>query len=188
VHAIELRDPYLAGHTRRVASLAVAVARRLNLSAQEISTLEIAANLSQLGKLAISRQLLNKPGRLDAAEIAEIRKHVDHAAFILRDIDFELPVQPTIYQMHERLDGRGYPAGLKADEILVTAQILGACDVFVARIEPRSYRAGLSNEEALTILDGNRDRYAHRIVEALREVVGSVAGEKLLAGLPANEI
>jgi HD-GYP domain-containing protein (c-di-GMP phosphodiesterase class II) len=70
----------------------------------------------------------------------------------------------------------------------VTAQILGACDVFVARIEPRSYRAGLSNEEALTILDGNRDRYAHRIVEALREVVGSVAGEKLLAGLPANEI
>jgi PAS domain S-box-containing protein len=188
VHAIELRDPYLAGHTRRVASLAVAVARRLNLSAQEISTLEIAANLSQLGKLAISRQLLNKPGRLDEAEIAEIRKHVDHAAFILRDIDFELPVQPTIYQMHERLDGRGYPAGLKADEILVTAQILGACDVFVARIEPRSYRAGLSNEEALTILDGNRDRYAHRIVEALREVVGSVAGEKLLAGLPANEI
>ncbi|WP_282606532.1 HD domain-containing phosphohydrolase [Pelagibius sp. Alg239-R121] len=187
VRAIELRDPYLAGHSRRVASLAVAVAKRLQLSSEEVSTLEIAANLSQLGKLAISRKLLNKPDRLDDSEIAEIRKHLDHAASMLRDIDFELPVLPTIYQMHERLDGGGYPVGLKAEAILVTAQILGVCDVFSARVEPRSYRAGLSNEETLKILNENKDRYATRIVEALRDVVGSVAGEKLLAGLPANE-
>ncbi len=187
VRAIELRDPYLAGHSRRVANLAVAVAKRLQLRAEEVSTLEIAANLSQLGKLAISRKLLNKPGRLDASEIAEIRKHLDHASDMLRDIDFELPVLPTIYQMHERLDGGGYPAGLKGDGILLTAQVLGVCDVFAARVEPRSYRAGLSNQEALDILGENQERYAARIVEALRDVVGSVAGEKLMAGLPANE-
>lgn len=187
VRAIELRDPYLGGHSRRVANLSVAVAKRLQLPAEEVSTLEIAANLSQLGKLAISRKLLNKPGRLDEAEITEIRKHLDHAASMLRDIDFELPVLPTIYQMHERLDGGGYPAGLKGDGILRTAQILGVCDVFAARVEPRSYRAGLSNDEALEILTGNQERYASKIVLALRDVVGSVAGEKLLAGLPANE-
>lgn len=187
VRAIELRDPYLAGHSRRVANLAVAIAKRLQLPTEEVSTLEIAANLSQLGKLAIPRKLLNKPGRLDEAEIAEIRKHLDHAAAMLRDIDFELPVLPTIYQMHERLDGGGYPAGLTGDGILRTAQILGVCDVFAARVEPRSYRAGLSNEEAMAILAENKERYASEIVEALNDVVGSVAGEKLMAGLPANE-
>lgn len=188
VRAIELRDPYLAGHSRRVASLSVTVAKRLQLPTEDIATLEIAANLSQLGKLAISRKLLNKPDRLNDAEIAEVRKHLDHGAAMLRDIDFELPVLPTIYQMHERLDGGGYPAGLVADDILITAQILGVCDVFAARVEPRSYRAGLSSEEALKILYDNGTRYAPNVVAALDEVIGSVAGEKLMAGLPANEV
>lgn len=186
VRAIELRDPYLAGHSRRVASLSVAVAKRLQLSTEDVDTVEIAANLSQLGKLAVSRKLLNKPDRLNDAEIAEVRKHVDHAAAMLRDIDFELPVLPTIYQMHERLDGNGYPTGLRADAILITSQILGICDVFAARVEPRSYRAGLSTDEAIKILHDNGGRYAPRIVAALDEVVASVAGERLMASLPAN--
>lgn len=187
VRAIELRDPYLAGHSRRVASLSVEVAKRLQLATEDVATVEIAANLSQLGKLAISRKLLNKPDRLNDAEIAEVRTHLDHAAAMLRDIDFELPVMQTIYQMHERLDGNGYPAGLTADAILVTAQILGVCDVFAARVEPRSYRAGLSSDEAIKILYDNGNRYAAQIVAALDDVISSVAGEKLMAGLPANE-
>lgn len=187
VRAIELRDPYLAGHSRRVASLSVAVAKRLQLTPEDIATLEIAANLSQIGKLAIPRKLLNKPDRLNDAEIAEIRKHLDHASSMLRDIDFELPVMQTIYQMHERLDGGGYPAGLAAGDILMTAQILGLCDVFAARVEPRAYRAGLSSDEALKILSDNSNRYAAKIVAALEDVISSVAGEKFMAGLPANE-
>lgn len=186
VRAIELRDPYLAGHSRRVASLSVEVAKRLKLSQDELVTVEIAGNLSQLGKLAISRELLNKPDRLTESEIAEVRKHLEYAAATLRDIDFGLPVLPTIYQMHERLDGRGYPTGLSGGSILVTAQILGICDVFSARVEPRSYRAGLSSDEALKILHDNGARYAPEIVTALSDVMRSVAGEKLLAGLPAN--
>ena len=183
VRAVELRDPYLAGHSRRVAGFATAVAQRLDASAEDIATVEIAANLSQIGKLAISRDLLNKPDRLTEAEIAEMQRHLDHAAGILREIDFGLPVFETVIQMHERLDGKGYPDGLSGDQILRTARILGACDVFFARVEPRAYRSGIAAEAALEILEQNADRYDPAIVAALRETVSSVAGEKLIAGL-----
>jgi HD-GYP domain-containing protein (c-di-GMP phosphodiesterase class II) len=186
VRAVELRDPYLAGHSRRLAGFSVAIAQRLEASPEEIATVEIAANLSQIGKLAVPREILTKPGRLTEAEIMQMQQHIDHAASILRDIDFELPVLETIYQMHERLDGKGYPAGLSGDRISRTAQILGACDVFCARLEPRSYRSGIAPETALEILNQNDGRYDPAIVEALREVTASVAGEKLIAGLVAD--
>jgi PAS domain S-box-containing protein len=186
VRAVELRDPYLAGHSRRLAGFSVAIAQRLEASPEEIATVEIAANLSQIGKLAVPREILTKPGRLTESEIMQMQQHIDHAASILRDIDFELPVLETIYQMHERLDGKGYPAGLSGDRISRTAQILGACDVFCARLEPRSYRSGIAPETALEILDQNDGRYDPAIVEALREVTASVAGEKLIAGLVAD--
>lgn len=183
VRAVELRDPYLAGHSRRLAGFAVAVAQRLGASDEEVATLEIAANLSQIGKLAVPREILNKPDRLGAAEIERMQQHLEHAAVILRDIDFELPVLETVYQMHERLDGGGYPRGLKGDGIRRSAQILGTCDVFCARVEPRSYRTGIGPQETLAILEDNAARYSPEIVAALREVVESVAGEKLIAGL-----
>lgn len=185
VRAIELRDNYLSGHSKRVAGFAAAVAQRLNASPEEIATVEIAANLSQIGKLAISREILTKPERLTKKEIELVQQHVEHAASLLQDIDFELPVLDTIYQMHERLDGGGYPKGLKADEILLTAKILGACDVFCARVEPRSYRSGIPPMQALEILTDNNERYDPAVIAALQDVVESVAGEKLIAGIAA---
>jgi HD-GYP domain-containing protein (c-di-GMP phosphodiesterase class II) len=186
VRAVELRDPYLAGHSRRLAGFSVAVAQRLEASPEQIATVEIAANLSQIGKLAVPRHILTKPGRLTETEIAQMQQHIDHVATILRDIDFEMPVLETIYQMHERLDGKGYPEGLSGDRIGRAAQILGACDVFCARLEPRSYRSGITPQTALEILDQNDGRYDPAIVGALRGVVASVAGEKLIAGLVAE--
>jgi PAS domain S-box-containing protein len=183
VRAVELRDPYLAGHSRRVAGFATAVAQRLNTSPEDIATVEIAANLSQIGKLAIPRDLLNKPDRLTEAEIIAMQRHLEHAAGILREIDFGLPVFETVTQMHERLDGKGYPDGLSGDQIRRTARILGACDVFCARVEPRAYRSGIAADAALEILEQNADRYDQAVVAALRETVSSVAGEKLIAGL-----
>ncbi len=183
VRAVELRDPYLAGHSRRLAGFSVAVAQRLEAGPEEIATVEIAANLSQIGKLAVPRDILTKPGRLTESEITQMQQHIEHVATILRDIDFELPVLETIYQMHERLDGKGYPEGLSGDRIRRSALILGACDVFCARLEPRSYRSGIAAETALEILDQNAARYDPAVVEALREVLASVAGEKLIAGL-----
>ena len=186
VRAVELRDPYLAGHSRRLAGFAVAVAQRLEASPEEIATVEIAANLSQIGKLAVPREILTKPDRLTEAEIVQMQRHIDHVATILRDIDFELPVLETITQMHERLDGKGYPEGLSGGRIGRAALILGACDVFCARLEPRSYRGSIAPEVALNILDQNAGRYDAAVVAALREVVGSVAGAKLIAGLTAG--
>jgi len=183
VQAIEMRDPYLGGHSRRVAGFAVAIGKRLNASAEELTTLELAANLSQIGKLAVPESLLTKTERLTESEIEQMRSHLDHATELLRDIDFELPVLETLLQMNERLDGGGYPAGLKGDEISLCGRILGVCDVFCARVEPRSYRQGISAEEALDILADNATRYDSNVIEALREVAGSVSGEKLIASI-----
>lgn len=183
VRAVELRDPYLGGHSRRVSFFALMVGKRMNLSEVEVATLEVSSNLSQIGKLAIPRRILNKPERLTPEEVALIQKHPENTQQLLRGIDFDLPVLETIMQMHERLDGKGYPKGLEGDEILITARILGACDVFCARIEPRSYRHGLDPQRALEILDDNNDRYDINVITALRAVVNSVEGEKLIASI-----
>ena len=183
VRAIELRDPYLAGHSRRVAEFSLAVGKQIGCSEEELATLELAANLSQIGKLAIRKDLLNKPARLTAEEIAEMEAHVDHAVEFLQGIDFELPVVETIAQMHERLNGEGYPKGLKGEAISLTGRILGACDVFCARLEPRSYRSGLAPEAVLDILAENETRYDPRVIEALKQVVATVSGEKLIASI-----
>jgi PAS domain S-box-containing protein len=186
VRAIELRDPYLAGHSRRVAEFAVAVGKQLGCSEEELATLELSANLSQIGKLAVRKDLLTKPARLTPAEIVEMEAHVDQAIELLHGIDFELPVVETIAQMHERLDGKGYPRGLQGDGICLTGRILGACDVFCARLEPRSYRAGLGPAEVLAILDENISRYDIKVIEALKQVVATIPGEKIIASIAAG--
>ncbi len=186
VRAIELRDPYLAGHSKRVAEFAVETARQLGAEPEEIATVEIAANLSQIGKLAIPREILTKTERLDDDEIAVMQGHIRHAESALKAIEFDLPVLETIRQMHERLDGTGYPDGLAAGAISRTALILGACDVFCARIEPRSYRSGIDPQAALAILQQNDGRYDAGVVAALCAVVQSPVGERLIASVEAS--
>ncbi len=151
-----------------------------------VATVEIAANLSQIGKLAVPVELLTKPGRLSDAEIEQLQRHVQHAASILRDIDFELPVLEAVTQMYERLDGGGYPNGLSGDQIGLPGLILGACDVFCARLELRIYRGGIAPERALEILEQNDGRYDPQVIAALRKVAESITGEKLIADLAGD--
>ena len=186
VRAIELRDPYLAGHTRRVAGFSVALAEALGAPETEIDTLRIAANLSQVGKLAVPKEVLAKPAKLSPDELSLLRRHVDHAAMILEGVDFELPVVETILQMHERIDGQGYPQGLRGEAIRRSAQILGLCDWFCARVEPRAHRPEIGPAEALEVLRGNPDRYDQSLVEALAEAVHSVDGVALMAGVKSQ--
>jgi PAS domain S-box-containing protein len=186
VRAVELRDPYLAGHSRRVAGLTVAIGERMDLSADDIAALEAAANLSQIGKLKVPREILTKPARLAGAERAEVERHIEYALDILKDIDFDLPVLESLAQMHERLDGTGYPKGLAGDAISLRARILAVADVFTARIEPRGYRPVISVEAALQILASHPGRYDQRVVEVLRSVMSSIEGERLVAGLMAS--
>lgn len=185
VRAVELRDPYLAGHSRRMAEIGVAIARALKSPADVVTTVETAANLSQIGKLGIRKELLTKTSRLSPQEVAELQAHITFAGEVLRGIDFDMPVLDTILQMHERLDGSGYPRGLAGADISLAGRILAVSDVFCARIEARSYRPGIDPAEALKVLEQNSTRYDPEVVRALREVIGTVAGEKLIAGAAA---
>ena len=180
VRTVELIDPYLAGHSRLVKEFGMLTAQGLGLGAEEIATIEIAANLCQIGKPKVPRDILTKPDRLTATEIDVMKKHIDHAASVLKGIDFGLPVQQAIHQMYERLDGSGYPQQISGDRIDINARVLGVCDVFCARISPRSYRKAISAELAIRILADHPDKYDAKVVEALADSTRSQEGERLL--------
>jgi PAS domain S-box-containing protein len=181
VRAIELIDPYLAGHSRLMGKLGVEVAKAMNASDLDIATIETAANLSQIGKLFVDRELLFKAEALTADEKEALEAHVEHAAKVLRDIDFGLPVFEAVFQMNETLDGKGYPKGLKADDLGIPARVLSVANSFCAMVEPRAYRGARSNEEVLTILEEAQFSYDQKVVAALKEVVSSAIGEKMLS-------
>jgi PAS domain S-box-containing protein len=181
VRAIELTDPYLAGHSRLMGALGVEVAKAMNASDLETATVETAANLSQVGKLFVRRELLFKAETLSAEEKFEMEGHVEHAAKVLEGIDFGLPVFEAVYQMNENLDGSGYPQGLTDGDIVLPARVLAVVNRFCAMVEPRAYRGARPLDDALMILETADGLYDQTIVSALKEVVKSAAGEKLLA-------
>lgn len=181
VRAIELTDPYLAGHSRLMRSLAVEIAKGLNASDLDIATVETAANLSQVGKLFVDRDLLFKAEALTVEEKEEMEQHVEHAAKVLQDIDFGLPVFNAVYQMNETMDGAGYPKGLQGDEIELPARILSVANSFCAMVVPRAYRAARSVDETMAIIEKGDGAYDKQVVASLKEVVNSAIGEKLLA-------
>jgi len=181
VRAVELTDPYLAGHSRLMGSLAVEVAKVMNASSLEMATLETAANLSQIGKLFVDRALLFKSEALTAEEKKMMEQHVAHAAKVLDGIDFGLPIHDTVVQMNENADGSGYPKGLKGDAIVLPARVLGAVNSFCAMVEPRAYRGARTPEVAMDILRSCGPAYDQQVVAALEKVVRSALGEKLLA-------
>ena len=181
VRAIELTDPYLAGHSRLMGRLGVEVAKAMNASDVDVATVGTAANLSQIGKLFVDRELLSKAEALTTDEKAKMEQHVEYAAKILKDTDFGLPVYEAVCQMNETLDGKGYPQGLQGDEITLPARILGVANSFCAMVEPRAYRAARPIDEVLAILESDDGAYDQRIVAALKAVLNSAVGEELLA-------
>jgi PAS domain S-box-containing protein len=171
IRAIELRDPFLVGHTRRLQAHAVAVGAALGRDERELATLDLAACLSQVGKIFVPKEILTKGGRLSEAEAAEMRRHVEHALRVVGPIDFDLPVREAIGQMYERLDGSGYPHGLRGDQINPLARILGVVDTYCALTEARAYRDRLSTSGALLHLAENPAWYDVNVVAALQQVV-----------------
>ena len=149
----EMRDPYTAGHQRRVAELACAIAAELGWDAGTIETLRTAALLHDIGKIVVPAEILSKPGRLNGTEMMLIRQHAAAGADTVADIDFEGAIADMIRQHHERLDGSGYPAGLKEGEILPEARVLAVADVVEAMISHRPYRPALPIEAALAEIE-----------------------------------
>ncbi|MGD8834002.1 MAG: HD domain-containing phosphohydrolase [Desulfobacteraceae bacterium] len=180
VKAIEKTDPYLSGHSQLMRKVAHEIGMELNLNDQERSTIEIAANLSQIGKMFVDKALLNKPGKLTQQEREKVEQHVEHAAGILSDVEFDLPVAQCVLHINELLDGSGYPKGLKGDEIDMPSRILAVVNVFCAMVKPRSYRPSIDLEAALSYLQGAKEKYDPEVVNALAKVMRSATGEKIL--------
>ncbi|MGZ5006701.1 MAG: HD-GYP domain-containing protein [Methylobacter sp.] len=146
---VEMRDPYTAGHQRRTAHLASAIARELQLPEDQIEGLNLASVVHDIGKIRIPAEILCKPGRLNELEFGLIKLHPETGYEILKSIDFPWPIAKAVLQHHERLEGSGYPHGLKDEEILLEAKIIAVADVVEAMISHRPYRAGLGVDAAL---------------------------------------
>ena len=142
--AIEARDPYTRGHSTRVTVLAEAVARRLGWSDEQIASLRVGGPLHDIGKLAVSDEVLRKEGRLDDDELAQIREHPKIGAKILLRITTLREAIPYVLYHHERWDGTGYPSGKAGEEIPVEARVLAIADAFDAMTSDRPYRSALT--------------------------------------------
>lgn len=146
---VEVRDPYTAGHQRRVAALASAIAREMGLPEEKIRGLYLAATIHDLGKIHLPAEILSKPGYLTAVEYELVKTHPQTGYNIIKDVEFPWPIAQMVLQHHERLDGSGYPEGLKGDAILHEAKILAVADVVEAMSSHRPYRPGLGMDAAL---------------------------------------
>lgn len=155
-NTIETRDPYTSGHQRRVGDLAVAIAVEMRLPQSTIHGIELAASIHDLGKVSIPSEILCKPTRLTDIEYTLLKSHVKCGYDILKDIRFPWPIATMVLQHHERVDGSGYPQGLKGDEILLESKILMVADVVEAMVSHRPYRAGLGLDRALQEIEAGR--------------------------------
>jgi putative nucleotidyltransferase with HDIG domain len=155
---VEERDPYTAGHQRRTTELAVALAREMGLSDHQCKGLRMAGLIHDMGKIAIPAEILSKPGGLNNVEFQLIKRHPRVGYDILKQFDFPWAVDRIVLQHHERLNGSGYPQGLKGDRILLEARILCIADVVETIESHRPYRPGLGIDEALEEISRNRDR------------------------------
>jgi HD-GYP domain-containing protein (c-di-GMP phosphodiesterase class II) len=158
IHAVSLvvetRDPYTAGHQRRVAGLAKAIAGAMGLSEWQMMGVYITGLLHDVGKVAVPTEILSKPGKINQYEFSIIKNHSRIGYDILQRIEFPWPVTMAILQHHERLNGSGYPAGLSGDEIIIEARILGVADVVEAMSSHRPYRPALGLDAALEEISG----------------------------------
>lgn len=169
--AVELRDPHTAGHQRRVTELALAIAGRLGLTEEEQTGLRIASLLHDVGKIDVAAEILSKPARLSPLEMSMVQVHPEAGYNVLRKIDFPWPVAEIVYQHHERLDGSGYPRGLKQDAILIEARILAVADVVEAMDSHRPYRPALGRDKAMEeIQDKRGDLYDPRVVDVCKRL------------------
>lgn len=169
---VELRDPYTAGHERRVGLIAGAIAREMGWADERCDELEMVGLVHDIGKIAVPSELLTKPGRLNHLEMELMKGHAQAGYDILKDVPFGTPVAEIIRQHHERIDGSGYPRGLKGDEILPEARILAVADVVESMASHRPYRPALGLDAALEEVEKGKGRhYDSAVVEALVRLV-----------------
>jgi putative nucleotidyltransferase with HDIG domain/PAS domain S-box-containing protein len=145
----EMRDPYTAGHQKRVKELALAIGKEMKIKKEQLEGLKFAGIIHDIGKISVPSDILSKPGKINKMEFEVIKNHAQVGYDLLRKIEFPWPITTIVHQHHERMDGSGYPLGLKGDQILLEARILAVADVVEAMTSHRPYRAALGTEKAL---------------------------------------
>ena len=169
---VEVKDAYTFGHCHRVVNHAVAIGRKLNLPVEQIEALRLGSSLHDVGKIGINKAILNKPGKLTEREFAVIRTHVEIGVGILRPLNLPQDVIDAVKYHHERFDGKGYPYGLKGEQIPLIARIVSVADVFEALTSDRVYRNALSKDVSLRILQEQRGRqFDHKVVDVFFSIV-----------------
>jgi len=169
---VAMRDAYTAGHEERVAELAAATAEEYGLDGNRIEGIRAAGLIHDIGKINVPVDILNKPGKLNHIEYHFVREHVRTGYEILKGIDFPWPVADIVWQHHERMDGSGYPRGLKGDEILCEARIIAVADVVEAMAYDRPYRPALGLPAAVDEISKNCGRFydADAVAACLRVI------------------
>lgn len=169
---VEMRDPYTSGHQQRVAGLAAAMGKEMAFAEDKIEGLRMAGKIHDIGKMAVPAEILSKPGRLSKLEFDLIKIHPRVGYDILKPIEFPWPIADMVLQHHERVDGSGYPSGLKGNKILPESRILAVADVVEAMASHRPYRAALGMDRALDEITRNKGTlYAPDGVEACARLV-----------------
>ena len=171
--ALDAKDPYTLGHSERVASFAEDLGGAVGLSRSDRRNLKRAGLLHDIGKIGIPLQYLNKPGPLTTAEYAEVKRHPAISDDICKPLRTMTPLRHLIRGHHERLDGRGYPDGMKGDEIPLTLRCLTIADIYDALTSKRAYRDKLSHEKALEIMrqEASVGMWDARLIDTFAEVV-----------------
>ena len=165
--AMGTRDPYTAGHEKRVSQLAVAIGKKLGLDNDDLRLLRLAATVHDLGKITVPAEILSKPTRLSEAEFAIIKRHSEAGWELLEPAGLPASVTDAVLQHHERLDGSGYPAGLEDEEIGEFGRIIAVADVVEAMSSHRPYRPAIGVEPALEEIEQGRGvRYDERAADA----------------------
>jgi PAS domain S-box-containing protein len=163
----EMRDPYTAGHERRVSEIAVAIGAELGLDERQQEGLRVAGHLHDIGKITIPAEILSKPGKLSAIEFQLVQGHAEASYDVLKAVEFPWPVAQVALQHHERMDGSGYPHGLKGEAIMLEARIMAVADVIEAMSGHRPYRAALGIDKALAEIErGRGSAYDANIADA----------------------
>ncbi len=153
---VETRDPYTAGHQKRVAKLASAIAKKMGFTEEQTEGIFMAGIIHDLGKISVPADILTKPTRLTDNEFNLIKDHSQVGYNILKNIDFPWPIAQIILHHHERMDGSGYPLGLTGEDIVIEARILGVADVVEAMSSHRPYRPALGIDKALEEIKKNK--------------------------------
>jgi putative nucleotidyltransferase with HDIG domain len=169
---MEWRDPYTAGHQKRVASISMAIARQLGWDDERIQTLYMAAIVHDIGKMAVPSEILTKPSRLTDLEMQMVQGHVEAGYQILKDIPFPWPIAEMVYQHHERLDGSGYPRGLVDEQICEEARVLSVADMIEAMASHRPYRPAKGLSAALDEIKAESGiKLDAKVVDAVMQLI-----------------